>query len=100
MLAWAAAEAIVRRVLDASALAVDPRLPGKGLKSLFSYGLVTKGDYDVLQAAFGQRNAIAHGFRPAEGKPLNTQAVIRVIRRLSRHAHSAGHGANGGRSRR
>ncbi|MDB5288850.1 MAG: hypothetical protein JWL69_91 [Phycisphaerales bacterium] len=83
LLAWAAIEALMRKVLVSQGIGVRESVPSTLVKSLYSFGLVSKGDYEILRKALDQRNALVHGFRPANRQHLNTQALITVADKLA-----------------
>lgn len=84
LLAWAAAEAAMRAALSSAGLPVERPTALTLAKTLYSYGLVTKADYDSLIRYATTRNAVAHGFKPE--KPNRTAAgdLIQLVDRLMR----------------
>jgi uncharacterized protein YutE (UPF0331/DUF86 family) len=75
LMAWAAAEAILRRMAVASGVEVERKSTGSVLKLLYALGLIDDDQYDNFAAAMEFRNAFAHGFEAS----LQPESIDRVI---------------------
>src|SRR5205814_7355561 len=62
LMAWAAAEAILRRMALDSGVEVERKTTGSVLKLLYALGLIDDDQYDNFARAMEFRNAFAHGF--------------------------------------
>ena len=81
LLAWAAAEAIFRRMAVASGVEVERKSTGSVLKSLYALGLIDADQYDNFARAMEFRNAFSHGF-DAFLQPENIDRVIHDVEEL------------------
>ncbi|HEV7487785.1 MAG TPA: hypothetical protein VGQ65_19120 [Thermoanaerobaculia bacterium] len=75
LMAWAAAEAILRRMAVASGVEVEKKSTGSVLKLLYALGLIDADQYDNFSRAMEFRNAFAHGFEAS----LQPESIDRVI---------------------
>jgi len=75
LMAWAAAEAILRRMAVASGVEVEKKSTGSVLKLLYALGLIDPDQYDNFSRAMEFRNAFAHGFEAS----LQPESIDRVI---------------------
>ena len=75
LMAWAAAEAILRRMALASGVEVERKSTGSVLKLLYALGLIDDDQYDNFARAMEFRNAFAHGFDAF----LQPESIDRVI---------------------
>lgn len=75
LMAWAAAEAILRRMALASGVEVERKSTGAVLKLLYVLGLIDDDQYDNFARAMEFRNAFAHGFEAS----LQPESIDRVI---------------------
>jgi len=82
MLAWSAAEALLRRILQSSAPELERQSSARILKHLYAVGRIEHTAYDKLLQLMQFRNAIAHGFEPRTIAP-SISDVLPDIRRLS-----------------
>jgi hypothetical protein len=62
VLAWSAAEGVLRRLARRERLDVEGQSPAFLIKTLFSQGLLTREQYDSLNDAMRHRNMVVHGF--------------------------------------
>lgn len=67
LVAWAATEAVLRRLAARHDVGLDRLEPGYVLKQLYVLGLLSSDDLDLMQAAMRERNLIAHGFVAESG---------------------------------
>jgi uncharacterized protein YutE (UPF0331/DUF86 family) len=81
LMAWAAAEAILRRMAVASGVEVEKKSTGSVLKLLYALGLIDSDQYDNFSRAMEFRNAFAHGFE-ASLQPENIDRVIHDVESL------------------
>jgi hypothetical protein len=85
MLAWSAAETILRRSAQSAAPELERQSSARVLKHLYSIGLIETIVYEKLLLLMQFRNAVAHGFEPKIAAP-SIPDVIPDLRRLQRAA--------------
>lgn len=76
LIAWSAAEAMLRRLARRHDVDLDQLEPGFVLKQLYVLGLLSDEDLDVLQSAKHERDLIAHGFRSASSTDEWVRSLI------------------------
>lgn len=81
MLAWSAAEAILRRNAQSAAPELERQSSARVLKHLYSLGRIEHDAYEKLLSLMQFRNAVAHGFQPRTAAP-SIPDVVPDIRRL------------------
>ncbi len=81
MLAWSAAEAILRRNAQSAAPELERQSSARVLKHLYSLGRIEPDAYEKLLLLMQFRNAVAHGFEPRTAAP-SIPDVVPDIRRL------------------
>lgn len=81
MLAWSAAEAILRRSAQSAAPELERQSSARVLKHLYSLGRIEHATYEKLLLLMQFRNAVAHGFEPRTAAP-SIPDVVPDIRRL------------------
>jgi uncharacterized protein YutE (UPF0331/DUF86 family) len=81
LMAWAAAEAILRRMALDSGVDVERKTTGSVLKLLYALGLIDADQYDNFSSAMELRNAFAHGYE-ASLQPENIDRVIHDVESL------------------
>jgi uncharacterized protein YutE (UPF0331/DUF86 family) len=81
LMAWAAAEATLRRLAHTSGLDSERKSSGALLKQLYALGLIDPDQYDAFARTLEFRNAFAHGFA-ATVAPENVDRVIRDVEDL------------------
>lgn len=81
MLAWSAAETILRRSAQSAAPELERQSSARVLKHLYSIGLIEPSIYEKLLLLMQFRNAVAHGFEPKMAAP-SIPDVIPDLRRL------------------
>ena len=79
LLTWSAIEALLRRIAQEERIMVAQSGPFPLMKSLFSYGLLDKEQFDILQQGLQIRNTVAHGF-------MSTQSYATILERLFKTA--------------
>jgi uncharacterized protein YutE (UPF0331/DUF86 family) len=63
LLAWSATEALLRAIADKESVPAIPHSPNQLLKSLFTYGILDKQQFETLQAGLQARNTVIHGYK-------------------------------------
>jgi len=81
LLAWSAAETILRRHARSAAPEVERESSARVLKHLYSLGYLQPNIYERLARLMEFRNAVAHGFRPRLGAP-SIPEIVSDIRHL------------------
>jgi hypothetical protein len=85
MVAWSAAETILRRRAQSYAPEMERQSSARVLKHLYSLGRVNPGTYEKLLRLMEFRNAVAHGFQPRVVPP-NISDIVPDIRHLQHAA--------------
>jgi hypothetical protein len=85
MLAWSAAETILRRSAQSAAPEMERQSSARLLKHLYSLGRIEHNTYEKLFLLMQFRNAVAHGFEPRTAVP-SIPDVVPDIRRLQHAA--------------
>jgi uncharacterized protein YutE (UPF0331/DUF86 family) len=81
MLAWSAAEAILRRSARSAAPELERQGSARVLKHLYGLGLIEPATFEKLVSLMNFRNAVAHGFAPRiQAPPIDE--VVPAIRQL------------------
>jgi uncharacterized protein YutE (UPF0331/DUF86 family) len=60
---WAALEGLLRHLGDKTQVDLAKQSPLQIVKTLYSRGIISRDDYDLLNRAAQLRNAVAHGFQ-------------------------------------
>lgn len=76
VLCWANLESLSRQLLLEDKKKLTSKMPLVLIKTLFSFGLLTRTDYDSLEKLFMIRNQIVHGYKV---KDLDKKSVERLI---------------------
>lgn len=79
LLAWSAAEAALRLIAKRKGVQLESEQPLFIIKKLFSLGILSREDYDLLTEGLQQRNVIAHGYRSAN---LNGSLVPKLTKKV------------------
>jgi REase_AHJR-like len=72
LLAWSAAEALLRAIADEEAIASTQTSPSQLVKSLFTYGVLDTEQYQTLQAGLHARTMVVHGYK-------EQQSFVRIV---------------------
>jgi hypothetical protein len=88
LLAWATTEAVMRHTLLIAGLDYREKRPVANIKTLYSYGLLDKSDYELLLSLNKNRNIIAHGFKPPKYDFKTTNTLVRIITKLIKISNS------------
>lgn len=76
MMAWAAAESVLRRLVGSVDVRAERKSSGTILKQLYVLGLIDAEEYDSFNSAMEFRNAFAHGFAAT----VSSETIERFIR--------------------
>jgi uncharacterized protein YutE (UPF0331/DUF86 family) len=86
MIAWSAAEAILRRLARANGVESERKSSGTVLKELYALGLIGPDQYDSFARVMEFRNAFAHGFVASVPPEVIEQFIHDVEELRSRRA--------------
>jgi uncharacterized protein YutE (UPF0331/DUF86 family) len=90
LIAWSAAEALLRRVAFKNGLDTAGYSPAALYKELYSIGVISRKAYEVFAAAVQARNTLVHGFRISETALRNTiETLLTTAERLLRELNSS-----------
>lgn len=84
LLAWSATEALLRGIANEEAIPVTPNNPSQLTKSLFTYGVLDKEQYEILQLALQARNIVVHGYKEQQSLASTLEQILRVADQLIR----------------
>jgi uncharacterized protein YutE (UPF0331/DUF86 family) len=84
LLAWSAIEALLRAIADEEAIPVAPNNPSQLTKSLFTYGVLDKEQYQILQHGLQARNTVVHGYTERQSLASTLTHVLHVADQLIR----------------
>lgn len=84
VLAWSATEALLRTIAHEEAIPVRPNNPSQLTKSLFTYGVLDKEQYQILQHAFQARNTVVHGYKEHQSLASTLDQILHVADQLMR----------------
>lgn len=62
LLIWSSIEALLRHIAEQEALPLDRAPTSSLIKELYSQGVLSRSEFNLVQRAFTVRNALAHGF--------------------------------------
>jgi uncharacterized protein YutE (UPF0331/DUF86 family) len=82
ILTWSSIEAIVRNKLKSEKINSDINNPIKMIKNLYTFGLVSRDEYEFLHTQFKLRNSVVHGFKAPNLDTQKTQALINLAKNL------------------
>jgi hypothetical protein len=85
MLAWSAAETILRRRAQSDAPEMERQSSARVLKYFYSLGRINPDTYEKLLRLMEFRNAVAHGFQPRVAPP-DISDIVPDIRQLQHAA--------------
>lgn len=87
LLAWSAAEAVLRQLADHEGFAWVSDESESLMKHLFVYGLIDNQQYETLQQGAQLRSSLIHGYQgPASVTPILEQ-LLYVIDEVAREMH-------------
>lgn len=84
LLAWSATEALLRAIADEEAIPVGPSNPSQLTKSLFTYGVINKEQYQILQHGLQARNIVVHGYKEQQSLASTLEQLLHVADQLMR----------------
>jgi hypothetical protein len=84
LLAWSTTEALLRYIADAEAIPVTQHNPSQVTKSLFTYGVLDKEQYQALQDGLQARNMVVHGYKERQSLADTVGKLLRVADQLQR----------------
>ena len=83
LLAWSAAEAVIRELLTAQGVSnINITSPGYVLDQGVFHGVISRNEYDALTRMRKYRNAIAHGFSTDDFSNELVTELLGTIRRI------------------
>lgn len=83
LLAWSATEALLRAIATDEAVPLVQHDPAQLIKSLFTFGLLDRAQYEVLQNTLTIRNTLAHGYKEARADAAALDQLLRVTDQLA-----------------
>ncbi len=89
LIAWSAAEALLRRVAFKNGLDTSGYSPAALYKELYSIGVIPRKAYEVFAVAVQTRNTLVHGFRVSEtALRAKVDSLIATVDTLLRELNS------------
>ena len=82
LLAWSATEALLRYIAGVEAISIMQHNPNQVTKSLFTYGVLDREQYQTLQDALQARNMIVHGYKEQQSLVDTTTRLLQVAEQL------------------
>ena len=83
LLAWSAAEAVVRSLVAAEGVIIDRvTTPDYVLDMAVYHGALSRDDYDYLYNLMAYRNALSHGFQVDNFDRSLTDSLVATVKRL------------------
>jgi hypothetical protein len=91
LLAWSTVEAALRLIAERQEITLANDQPDFVIKKLYSLGVLSQEDYEVLQRGLRTRNIIVHGFRMPGPEPYLAKTLIAKVEELlhSRESNQA-----------
>lgn len=89
LLAWSTVEAALRLVAAQQDITLESEQPASVIKKLYSLGLLSHEEYEMLQQGLRAGTIIGHGFRLPEPEPHFTETLIGKVEELL-HTRAAG----------
>ncbi|RDU37297.1 hypothetical protein DRW41_05440 [Neobacillus piezotolerans] len=77
ILTWVGLESIIRKRLKNESVKTEYNNPLQMIKNLYTFGLISREEYDYLQNQFKLRNLVVHGYKAPN---LNEQVTKRLIK--------------------
>ena len=84
LLAWSATEALLRYFAEAEGIQVVSHDPNQVAKSLFTYGVLDREQYQVLQDGLETRNLLVHGYKERRSLVDTVAGLLHVAGQLQR----------------
>jgi hypothetical protein len=89
LLAWSATEALLRYIADSEAIPVTQHNSSQIIKSLFTYGVLDKEQYQTLQEGLDARNMVVHGYRERSSLADTVVQLLYVADQLQRRPQAS-----------
>jgi uncharacterized protein YutE (UPF0331/DUF86 family) len=89
LLAWSATEALLRAIAAEEDIPVAQNNPRQLTKSLFTYGVLDKEQFEILQLGFQARNTVVHGYKEHRSLASTLEQVLHVADQLTRRHTSS-----------
>lgn len=84
LLLWGTFESIARQLLLIDNKNLNNKTPLVLIKTLFSFGYLTRTDLDNLENLFGTRNQIVHGYKATNFDKKNIDKLIAIVKKLEK----------------
>jgi len=88
ILCWANLESLSRQLLLEDNKKLDNKMPLVLIKTLFSFGYLTRTDYEGLEKLFQIRNQIVHGYKSSELDKKSMDRLITITEKLLKEKYS------------
>lgn len=88
LLAWSATEALLRSIADKEAISIS-RGTIDLVKSLFTYGVLDKEQYQILREGSQARNTVSHGYQEQSSLVNTLEQVLSVANQLVKRYSSS-----------
>jgi hypothetical protein len=75
---------LLRAIADEEAIPVAQHNPSQLTKSLFTYGVLDKEQYQILQHGLQARNTVVHGYKEQRWHASTLEQVLHVADQLVR----------------
>lgn len=82
LLAWSAVEAALRLVAQQQRITLETEQPAYVIKRLYTLGVLSRHEYDLLQSGLDMRNTIVHGFRPSRAESALVDSLVNLVEQL------------------
>lgn len=82
LLLWPSVEAAVRRLVVKEKLALERLTPQYTFKQAVINGVISREDYNLLMHGMKYRNALVHGFKPADLDTTLLNQLVDTVERL------------------
>ncbi len=89
LLAWSATEALLRAIATKEDISVAQNNPSQLTKSLFTYGVLDKAQFKILQLGLQARNTLVHGYKERHSLASTLEQVLHVADQLTRQHMSS-----------
>jgi uncharacterized protein YutE (UPF0331/DUF86 family) len=82
LLAWSATEALLRYIAATEAIPVAQHNPSQITKSLFTYGVLDKEQYQTLQDGLHARDMVVHGYKERQSLARTVEQLLLIADQL------------------
>jgi len=90
ILCWANLESLTRQLLLEDKKNLSNKMPLVLIKTLFSFGYVTRTDYEYLNKLFQIRNQVVHGYKTNELDKKSVEKLISITENLLKEKENEG----------